>query len=161
TAGVLAHTRQLDVATITALLADTEPGNFHFDDTGLRWRDHDASVAEIREARQGLVHGFGSCSFDEPRDDLRKLGLLPTRESLPLPPRPTRACVHSSPSRRSRISRSRTSPTASSASLTRSGPGSAVIRSPWTSAALAWRSVTSSSTLLCWKDGGCLPTRRS
>jgi hypothetical protein len=81
TAGVLAHGRRLDVATLTTLLTDTDPSNFHFDDTGLRWRDHDASVTEIREARKGLVHGFGSCSFDEPRDDLRKLGLLPARES--------------------------------------------------------------------------------
>jgi hypothetical protein len=41
----------------------------------LRWRDRTASAAEVERAR-GLFVAFGSCSFDEPVDDLRALGLL-------------------------------------------------------------------------------------
>ena len=43
------------------------------------WSDlSDLSVAtdRIRETRDRRAISFGSCSFDEPRDDLRGLGLL-------------------------------------------------------------------------------------
>lgn len=34
------------------------------------------SSAEVRQTREGLFKGFGSCSWREPVDDLRELGLL-------------------------------------------------------------------------------------
>ena len=34
------------------------------------------SLGEVRHARQRHVISFDSCSFDEPRVDLRRLGLL-------------------------------------------------------------------------------------
>jgi hypothetical protein len=40
-----------------------------------RWRDRTASAAEVERARELFV-AFGSCSFEEPVDDLRALGLL-------------------------------------------------------------------------------------
>ena len=40
-----------------------------------RWRDRTASAPEVERAR-GLFVAFGSCSFDEPVDDLVRLGLL-------------------------------------------------------------------------------------
>lgn len=75
-AGVLTTACQLNEAAIEQILDDEDPGSFTFDDTGLRWRDHRATVAEIEAARRERVISFGSCSFDEPRDDLRTLGLL-------------------------------------------------------------------------------------
>ena len=42
----------------------------------LRWRSLAASAAEVADARQQAALSFGSCSFDEPRDDLRDLGWL-------------------------------------------------------------------------------------
>jgi hypothetical protein len=76
-AGVLAHARQLGEGELRPVLEDEVAGDFSFgDDGGVRWRDHGASFHEIVEARRGRLISFGSCSFDEPRDDLRALGWL-------------------------------------------------------------------------------------
>ncbi len=58
-----------------AVLEDEAPAHFSFDDDGASWRDQRASTAEIAAARQEVL-SFGSCSFDEPRDELRALGWL-------------------------------------------------------------------------------------
>ena len=75
-AGALAHTRGLTGQQVQAILKDEESSDFRFDDDGLSWKDYRASIAEIETARRQFVISFGSCSFDEPRDDLRALGLL-------------------------------------------------------------------------------------
>jgi hypothetical protein len=75
-AGALAHARRLDEATIAECVADEDPGAFVFEDQQMRWRDQSVSIAEIAAARDALAHSFGSCSFDEPREDLRALGLM-------------------------------------------------------------------------------------
>lgn len=75
-AGVLAHRFHLTEGQVQELLEDEDPAHFRFDDEGLRWRDYRASLGEIRLARQLAVTSFGSCSFDEPREDLRRLRLL-------------------------------------------------------------------------------------
>jgi hypothetical protein len=76
-AGVLAEARRLSEAEVQSILADDAPDHFTFDDEGLRWRELRATTKEIATARQNLATSFGSCSFDEPREDLRTLGLLP------------------------------------------------------------------------------------
>jgi hypothetical protein len=43
---------------------------------GVRWRDRAASAEEVRRARARLVHAFGTCSFEEPIEELRALGAL-------------------------------------------------------------------------------------
>jgi hypothetical protein len=73
---VLAHARGLDGAEVREIIEEEDAGSFAFTDDGLRWRNHRASVDEIELARRSAVVSFGSCSFDEPRDDLRALGLL-------------------------------------------------------------------------------------
>jgi hypothetical protein len=75
-AGVLAHARGFEPAQIQGIIEDEDAGHFVFADGGLRWQDHQVATAEIVEARKRLVTSFGSCSFDEPRDDLRTLGWL-------------------------------------------------------------------------------------
>jgi hypothetical protein len=75
-AGVLAHCRRIDEDTLREIIIDENPGDFVFDAGGLRWKKWSASVTEIQGARRMLVRSFGSCSFDEPREDLRNLGLL-------------------------------------------------------------------------------------
>jgi hypothetical protein len=75
-AGVLATARGLDAADVRDIIEEEDAGSFVFTDDGLRWRNHRASVEEIEFARRSAVMSFGSCSFDEPRDDLRALGLL-------------------------------------------------------------------------------------
>jgi hypothetical protein len=75
-AGVLAHARRLGEEQLRPILAEESAEHFAFDEQGCRWRDLRASTVEIRAARQTGVISFGSCSFDEPRDDLRSLGWL-------------------------------------------------------------------------------------
>ena len=55
---------------------DREREHFAFCDDGLTWKNVAASTEEVAAARRDFVTSFGSCSFDEPRDDLRALGWL-------------------------------------------------------------------------------------
>jgi hypothetical protein len=75
-AGVLATARGLEWEDVRAIVEDEDADSFVFTEDGLRWRNHRAAVDEIELARRSAVVSFGSCSFDEPRDDLRALGLL-------------------------------------------------------------------------------------
>jgi hypothetical protein len=74
-AAVLAHARGLTAEQLLPILEDEDARDFVFDDAGFRWKDYRAGTEEIVAARQRVV-SFGSCSFDEPRDDLRALGWL-------------------------------------------------------------------------------------
>lgn len=58
-----------------AILRETDPSAFRFDDDGVTWRDRHASVDQLRTMR-GFATSFGSCSFEEPIDDLKELGWL-------------------------------------------------------------------------------------
>lgn len=50
---------------------------FEFNELGVKWREeHFLSTAHLGWLRQKGMHSFGSCSFDEPVEDLRKQGLL-------------------------------------------------------------------------------------
>jgi len=57
------------------MLGDDDANSFVFDDEMFQWRDWKISTAQIAQRRQ-LITSLGSCSFDEPRDDLRALGLF-------------------------------------------------------------------------------------
>jgi len=57
------------------MLEDEDPQSFVFDGDTFSWRDWKISAESIQSRRE-LVTSFGSCSFDEPREDLRALGLL-------------------------------------------------------------------------------------
>jgi hypothetical protein len=74
-AGVLAVTNHLSVDQIQDILEDEDPASFVFDDAGFAWKDLRVTTSEILHARQQVV-SFGSCSFDEPREDLRSMGLF-------------------------------------------------------------------------------------
>jgi hypothetical protein len=75
-AGVLAHARGLSEEQLRPILGEEDAKEFAFDDAGLRWKDWQATTDEIAAARR-IVTSFGSCRFDEPRNDLRALGWLP------------------------------------------------------------------------------------
>jgi hypothetical protein len=74
-AGVLAAEHQWDEAQTAAMIADEDASSFAFDDENFLWRDWRVATAKIRAHRR-LVTSLGSCSFDEPREDLRALDLL-------------------------------------------------------------------------------------
>jgi hypothetical protein len=75
-AGVLAHSKRISEQKILAIIEDEDRASFVFTEDEFRWRDLRATTAEITEARRQGVISFSSCSFDEPREDLRKLGWL-------------------------------------------------------------------------------------
>ncbi|HJZ98568.1 MAG TPA: hypothetical protein VKE70_18790 [Candidatus Solibacter sp.] len=57
-------------------LSTLEETSFAFDDDAVRWRKHTVTVAELRNVREQFAISFGSCSFEEPIDDLKALGWL-------------------------------------------------------------------------------------
>lgn len=72
----LLRSRRIDRETLVALVEDTEPASFSFDDRVARWRDAELEISALNTARESFCVGYGSCSFDEPVADLRRLGLL-------------------------------------------------------------------------------------
>ncbi len=62
---------------IVDILEEREPGAFEFLDGEMRWRGRSLSAAQVAAARREFAHSFGSCSFEEPLSDLRRLGWLP------------------------------------------------------------------------------------
>ena len=74
--GMIAHKFSLGIDTIITALLDDNPENFTFDENGLSWKKYSISNFEIQKYRQESFISYGSCSFDEPREDLQKLGLL-------------------------------------------------------------------------------------
>jgi hypothetical protein len=74
-AGVLALEHQWNETEIVRMLDDEDPASFSFTDDFFAWRDCEIPTAKI-PLQRGLVTSLGSCSFDEPRDDLRALKLL-------------------------------------------------------------------------------------
>lgn len=71
----LFHAGSVSEEELATLLDDEEPTSFAFDAAGMRWRDRRISLEELASARR-FAHSFGSCDFDEPRDDLRAMDLL-------------------------------------------------------------------------------------
>ncbi|MEO6529172.1 MAG: hypothetical protein ABIP93_21310 [Gemmatimonadaceae bacterium] len=47
-----------------------------FHEHTMRWRAHVLELEQLAEARESFAISFGSCSFSEPVDELRALGLL-------------------------------------------------------------------------------------
>ncbi|MEP7014999.1 MAG: hypothetical protein ABI925_06140 [Verrucomicrobiota bacterium] len=74
-AAVLAAEHSWDEGQTSAMLDDENPKSFSFDDILFAWRDWEIATDRIK-ARRKFVTSFGSCSFDEPREDLRALELL-------------------------------------------------------------------------------------
>ncbi len=76
-AGVLAHTLNLAAKQVREIIEDEDSSNFGFDELGFGWKQYHALTDEVLAARRQFVTSFGSCSFDEPRDDLRAMRILP------------------------------------------------------------------------------------
>jgi hypothetical protein len=60
---------------VERVLAETDSGAFRFGDRA-HWRDWSLSADEVKVARANFAHAFGSCSFEEPVQELQALGLL-------------------------------------------------------------------------------------
>lgn len=73
-AGVLLDAGALAPERVGDVLGETDPSRFSFTDGRFAWNDVSADAEAIRRARERLITSFGSCSFDEPREDLARLG---------------------------------------------------------------------------------------
>ena len=74
-AGVLAAEHGWEAEQTAQMLDDENADSFSFEGDSFAWREWKITADRIREHRK-LVTSFGSCSFDEPREDLRALNLL-------------------------------------------------------------------------------------
>ena len=75
-AALMAYRYPLNTDEILMLLAEKDPKQFVFKGELFAYKNWKLHTAEIQEIRSKYVISFGSCSFDEPRDDLIQLGLL-------------------------------------------------------------------------------------
>lgn len=75
-ASALANIKRINENEIIAVLEETDPDSFVFENETLKWGDHVLDLDEIDETRSFFAISFGACSFDEPLEDLRQLGLI-------------------------------------------------------------------------------------
>jgi hypothetical protein len=66
----------MDVDRLVELLEEKSPEAFQFDSGGVTWRDEMIVRGQLRNSRNLLAIAFGSCSFEEPIEDLKKIVLL-------------------------------------------------------------------------------------
>jgi hypothetical protein len=74
-AAVLAAEHQWDTNQTAIMLEDENVDSFSFTDDFFAWREWRIDTKRLQYRRRFVV-SFGSCSFDEPREDLRALKLL-------------------------------------------------------------------------------------
>ncbi len=75
-AGVLAYSCGLDETETLDIINEEDPYTFHFSEDGLEFKDYEITIEELVEAREKLMVSYGSCSFDDPVDDLKTMELL-------------------------------------------------------------------------------------
>jgi hypothetical protein len=71
----LVRARAVDDAEATASLT-AGAGDLAVRDDGLSWRGHRLSNPDVADLRRDFFRSFGSCSFTEPVEELRAVGLL-------------------------------------------------------------------------------------
>ena len=72
----MTYARRLDVDGLTRFLTIDSVEDIDFSEKALTWKGVRVSTEEIVEARARFAHSFGSCSFDEPWDDLVAMELI-------------------------------------------------------------------------------------
>jgi len=74
-AAVLAAEHRWDAHQTAVMLEDENVDSFSFTEDFFAWREWKIDIKRLQYRRKFVV-SFGSCSFDEPREDLHALGLL-------------------------------------------------------------------------------------
>lgn len=72
----LVYGQKLTQSEAQIVLQESSPSSFQFQDDNIAWKDRHLNLAELQQARQYFFRSFGSCSFQEPLDELRELQLL-------------------------------------------------------------------------------------
>lgn len=71
-ASMLAYELKLNETIVKAILLDEDPSHFKITDETIGWQQLVLSPEQISRLRKSVC-SFGSCSFDEPTDELREL----------------------------------------------------------------------------------------
>ena len=58
------------------VLQESSIESFQFKADGMAWSNHQLNLSELEQVRQQFFRSFGSCSFEEPINDLKELKLL-------------------------------------------------------------------------------------
>ncbi|MGH9833509.1 MAG: hypothetical protein ACREBD_05890 [Blastocatellia bacterium] len=66
----------MDLDRLAELLEERSPDAFQFDSGGVTWRNEMIARGQLQNARNLFAIAFGSCSFEEPTEDLKRIGLL-------------------------------------------------------------------------------------
>ncbi len=74
--GMLAKKYRFSRVELIEALIDESSNNFKFEEEGLSWKKFNLSNKEIKQFRENDFISYGSCSFNEPREDLTKLGIF-------------------------------------------------------------------------------------
>jgi hypothetical protein len=74
-AAVLAAEHRWDARQAIIMLENENPDSFSFASDFFAWREWTVGIERLKYRRK-FVASFGSCSFDEPCEDLRALGFL-------------------------------------------------------------------------------------
>ncbi|MCB0727921.1 MAG: hypothetical protein KDD00_10680, partial [Ignavibacteriae bacterium] len=75
-AGITAMRHNITNEGLAEMLDDENPDNFKFTEDSFSWKGWETDIDDIVFARNDLVISYGSCSFDEPIDDLKSLKLI-------------------------------------------------------------------------------------
>lgn len=75
-AAAMALALRADEKTLIEVLDERETRAFGFSDEAIVWRGHRVTLEQIERTRESFFLSIGSCSVDEPLDDLKSLGLL-------------------------------------------------------------------------------------
>lgn len=70
------HDESLSASDLLPIIEATDASAFGFGETGVVAMGCELSNEQLAACREHLFISIGSCSFDEPREDLRELGLL-------------------------------------------------------------------------------------
>jgi hypothetical protein len=65
----------MEEGELADLLREESPGAFAFGKEEASWHGHRISGTRLQDARRDFAIAFGSCSFDEPKQDLEEAGL--------------------------------------------------------------------------------------
>ena len=75
-AAVLAHAEGAGRRELVQVLLEEDPRAFTVDDEAFAFHGHAFGGEQVAAARERLFVGYGSCSFSEPVEDLRGMGVL-------------------------------------------------------------------------------------
>jgi hypothetical protein len=75
-AGIIEHCHNTTEEALAEIIGDEESGDFKYSENSLRWKNFFILASEVERGRKELMTSIGSCSFDEPINDLKKMNLL-------------------------------------------------------------------------------------